>query len=90
MWVEPPSVIVPLLLIVFAVILSVLPVLAVTVAPALLPNVVGLIVNVPAVALSVPLLVKVVGDRVKVCPAVLAMMLPLLIRLAALLSTTPP
>ena len=54
-------------------------------APALLANVVGLIVNVPAVALSVALLVNVPGDRVKVCPAVLAMMLPLLVTVATLL-----
>ena len=85
-WLVPPSVIAPALLRLCEVRFRVVPPLAVTWAPALLvKETVGLTVSVPAVTLNAPLLVKVLVLTVNVCPAVLAMMLPLLTRSARLL-----
>ena len=47
-------------------------------------------VSVPALALSVPVLLKVAGLIVKVCPAVLAMMVPALLMVATELWVKPP
>ena len=88
-WLVPPSVIAPALLKVcdvrFRVVAALDATPAVTWAPALLVNMGELTDSVPAVTLRIPLLVKVLVLTVKVCPAVLAMMLPLLTRSAALL-----
>ena len=53
--------------------------------PLALASVTPLRLRLPATLPTVPLLVKVFGLMVKLCPAVLAMMLPLLTRLAELL-----
>ena len=47
-------------------------------------------VRVPALALSVPVLLKVLGSMVKVCPAVLAMMVPALLMVAVELRVKKP
>ena len=88
-WLVPPSVIVPALIrlcgVRFRVVLPPAVTPTVTLAPRLLVKVGELTDSVPVVTLSVPLLVNVFGLTVNVWPAVLAMMLPLLTRSAALL-----
>ena len=79
-WLAPPRLMLPALLKLGAVRLSVLPALAVTVPRLVLTKLVGLRLSVAVeLTASVPLLVTVVGLTVKVWPATLARMLPLLI-----------